>query len=167
MKSIQRVGQPARGPRADRRTGPSLRLEASCPPSRGFLYTALSSEGIDVNLTPPNHPNLMAIYDVGSQDGLHFLVSEFLEGQTLRERLEESPLPQRRVNEYSLQIAKGLAAAHEKGIVHRDLKPENIFILRDERAKILDFGLAKEAAIAAAGVDRAMTSVDRTAAGFH
>ena len=62
-----------------------------------------------------NHPNLMAIYDVGSQDGVHFLVSEFLEGQTLRERLQAGPLPQRRVNEYSLQIAKGLAAAHEKG----------------------------------------------------
>lgn len=72
-----------------------------------------------------NHPNLMAIYDVDSQDGVYFLVSEFLEGQTLRERLQSSPLPQRRVNEYSLQIAKGLAAAHEKGIVHRDLKPEN------------------------------------------
>ena len=91
-----------------------------------------------------NHPNLMAIHDVGSQDGVHFLVSEFLEGQTLRERLQAGPLAQRRVNEYSLQIAKGLAAAHEKGIVHRDLKPENIFILPDERVKVLDFGLAKQ-----------------------
>src|SRR5579872_1451908 len=87
-----------------------------------------------------NHPNLMAIHDVGSQEGIHFLVSEFLEGQTLRERLVAGPLPQRRVNEYSLQIARGLAAAHEKGIVHRDLKPENIFILTDERIKIPDLG---------------------------
>src|ERR1700733_15848953 len=91
-----------------------------------------------------NHPNLMAIYDVGSQDGVHFLVSEFLDGQTLRERLKAGSLPQRRVNEYSLQIAKGLAAAHEQGIVHRDLKPDNIFILPDERVKVLDFGLAKQ-----------------------
>ena len=115
-------------------------------------------------LSALNHPNLMAIYDVGSQDGLYFLVSEFFEGQTLRERLEAGPLPQRRVNEYGLQIAKGLAAAHEQGVVHRDLKPENIFVLRDERVKILDFGLAKQAAIAAAA-DRTATSADRTAAG--
>jgi eukaryotic-like serine/threonine-protein kinase len=114
-------------------------------------------------LSALNHPNLMAIHDVGTQDGLHFLVSEFLEGQTLRERLGDGALPQRRVNEYGLQIAKGLAAAHEKGIVHRDLKPENIFILRDERVKILDFGLAKQSAVAAAA--GSMTSPNQTAAG--
>jgi serine/threonine protein kinase/Tol biopolymer transport system component len=112
-----------------------------------------------------NHPNLMAIHDVGSQDGVHFLVSEFLEGQTLRERLQAGPLPQRRVNEYSLQIARGLAAAHEKGIVHRDLKPENIFILPDERVKILDFGLAKQVVSKSAGADQTLTSVDRTSVG--
>ena len=116
-------------------------------------------------LSSLNHPNLMAIHDVGSQEGIHFLVSEFLEGQTLRERLEAGPLPQRRVNEYSLQMARGLAAAHEKGIVHRDLKPENIFILADERIKILDFGLAKQVANAAADGDQTLTSVDRTSAG--
>ena len=80
---------------------------------------------------------------------MHFLVSEFLEGETLRDRMDAGPLPQRRVIEYGLQIAKGLAAAHEKGIVHRDLKPENIFVLRDGRVKILDFGLAKQRAMAA------------------
>ena len=112
-----------------------------------------------------NHPNLMAIFDVGSQDGVHFLVSEFLEGQTLRERLQAGSLPQRRVNEYSLQIAKGLAAAHEMGIVHRDLKPENIFILPDERVKVLDFGLAKQAVNRAAGADQTLTNVDRTSVG--
>ena len=115
-------------------------------------------------LSALNHPNLLAIFDVGSQNGLHFLVSEFLEGKTLRELLEAGPLPQRRISEYSLQIARGLAAAHEKGIVHRDLKPENIFVLRDERAKILDFGLAKQAAVAAAA-DATMTSPNRTLAG--
>ncbi len=112
-----------------------------------------------------NHPNLMAIYDVGSQDGVRFLVSEFLEGQTLRERLQAGALPQRRVNEYALQIARGLAAAHDKGIVHRDLKPENIFILHDERVKILDFGLAKQVANASAPADKTITTMDRTSAG--
>jgi serine/threonine protein kinase/Tol biopolymer transport system component len=116
-------------------------------------------------LSTLNHPNVMAIHDVGSQDGVHFLVSEFLEGQTLRERLQAAPLPQRRVNEYSLQIAKALAAAHEKGIVHRDLKPENIFILPDERVKVLDFGLAKQVVNRAAGADQTLTNVDRTSVG--
>jgi eukaryotic-like serine/threonine-protein kinase len=116
-------------------------------------------------LSALNHPNVMAIYDVGSQDGVHFLVSEFLEGQTLRERLQAGPVLQRRVNEYSLQIAKALAAAHEKGMVHRDLKPENIFILPDERVKVLDFGLAKQVVNRVAGADQTRTSVDRTSVG--
>jgi serine/threonine protein kinase/dipeptidyl aminopeptidase/acylaminoacyl peptidase len=115
-------------------------------------------------LSTLNHPNLMAVYDVGVQDGMHFLVSEFFEGETLRERLEAGPLPQRRVIEYGLQIAKGLAAAHDKQIVHRDLKPENIFVLRDGRVKILDFGLAKQKVMAAT-VDATMTSPNQTSAG--
>jgi Tol biopolymer transport system component len=115
-------------------------------------------------LSSLNHPNLMAIYDVGSQEGTHFLVSELLEGHSLRERLAGGPLSQRKVIEYGLQIAKGLAAAHEKGIVHRDLKPDNIFVLRDERVKILDFGLAKQA-VRAAAADQTMTRPDQTSAG--
>jgi eukaryotic-like serine/threonine-protein kinase len=94
-------------------------------------------------LSTLSHPNLLAIYDVGKQAEIHYLVSEFLEGQTLRERMGAGSLPQRKVAEYALQIANGLAAAHDKGFVHRDLKPENIFVTRDERVKILDFGLAK------------------------
>src|SRR5579864_5056421 len=90
-----------------------------------------------------NHPNIMGIHDIGAHDGAPFLVSEFLEGQTLREKLVSGPLPLRRAIEYALGIAEGLAAAHEKGIVHRDLKPENVFVTRDERIKVLDFGLAK------------------------
>src|SRR5580698_8043246 len=90
-----------------------------------------------------NHPNILGIHDIGTHDGAPFLVSELLEGQTLREKLESGPLPVRRATEYALGIAQGLAAAHEKGIVHRDLKPENVFITRDGRVKILDFGLAK------------------------
>jgi eukaryotic-like serine/threonine-protein kinase len=92
-----------------------------------------------------SHPNLLAIHDVGSQDGTHFLVSELLEGESLRQRLEDGALPVRKAMELGVQIAKGLAAAHEKGIVHRDIKPDNIFLTRDGRAKILDFGLAKQA----------------------
>jgi serine/threonine protein kinase/Tol biopolymer transport system component len=95
-------------------------------------------------LSTVNHPNLLAIHDVGAQDGVHYLVSEFLEGQTLREKMNTSPLSQRRVIEYALEMARGLAAAHEKGIVHRDLKPDNIFVTKDGRVKILDFGLAKK-----------------------
>ncbi len=115
-------------------------------------------------LSTLNHPNLMAVYDVGVQDGMHFLVSEFLEGETLRDRLNAGPLPQRRVIEYGLQIAKGLAAAHDKQIVHRDLKPENVFVLRDDRVKILDFGLAKQRVMAATA-DATMTSPNQTSAG--
>jgi eukaryotic-like serine/threonine-protein kinase len=90
-----------------------------------------------------NHPNILAIFDVGEQDGAPYLVSELLEGESLRDHLRGAPLPQRKAVEYGVQIARGLAAAHEKGVVHRDLKPDNIFVLNDGRIKILDFGLAK------------------------
>jgi len=90
-----------------------------------------------------NHPNILSIHDIGTHDGAPYIVSELLEGETLRKRLSGSALPQRRAIDYALQLAHGLAAAHEKGIVHRDLKPENIFITKDGRVKILDFGLAK------------------------
>src|ERR1700740_112303 len=90
-----------------------------------------------------NHPNILAIHDIGQHNGSPFLVSELLEGETLRAVLERGALPQRKTIEHGVQIAHGLAAAHEKGIVHRDLKPENIFVTKDGRIKILDFGLAK------------------------
>ncbi len=90
-----------------------------------------------------NHANILAIYDVGSHEGSPFVVSELLEGQTLRQRLAGGPLPQRKAIDTALEIAHGLAAAHGHGIVHRDLKPENIFITKDGQVKILDFGLAK------------------------
>jgi eukaryotic-like serine/threonine-protein kinase len=90
-----------------------------------------------------NHPNLLAIFDFGSVDGAPYVVSELLEGESLRQRLSEGPLPPRKAVEYAVQFAQGLAAAHEKGIVHRDLKPENLFLTKDGRTKILDFGLAK------------------------
>jgi len=90
-----------------------------------------------------NHPNILSIYDIGKHDGSPYVVSELLEGETLRIKISGSPLSQRRAIDYALQMAHGLAAAHEKGILHRDLKPDNIFITNDGRAKILDFGLAK------------------------
>ena len=90
-----------------------------------------------------NHPNILAVYQMGLHQGAPYLVSELLEGETLRDRMKRGPLPLRKVVDYGIQIAKGLAAAHEKGIVHRDLKPENLFLTNDGQAKILDFGLAR------------------------
>lgn len=90
-----------------------------------------------------NHPNILSIYDVATHEGSPYVVSELLDGTTLREQLNGNALPVRKSLDYALQIASGLAAAHAKGIVHRDLKPENLFITKDGRLKILDFGLAK------------------------
>ena len=90
-----------------------------------------------------NHPNILIIHHVDTHDGAPYIVSELLEGETLRHRMSGAALAQRRVIDYATQIAQGLAAAHEKGIVHRDLKPANIFITKDGRVKILDFGIAK------------------------
>ena len=90
-----------------------------------------------------NHPNITAVYDIGQHDGAPYVVQELLEGETLRSALAGGRLSPRKATDWALQIAHGLAAAHEKGIVHRDLKPENLFVTRDGRVKILDFGLAK------------------------
>jgi hypothetical protein len=90
-----------------------------------------------------NHPNVLTLYDVGTHEGAPYLVTELLEGRSLREVLEAGPLPTRKGVEYAQQIARGLAAAHERGVVHRDLKPANLFVTKDGRVKILDFGLAK------------------------
>jgi len=90
-----------------------------------------------------NHPNILAVFDIGSQDNSPYIVSELLEGETLRARLNSGALPVRKAIDYALQVARGLAPAHDHGIFHRDLKPENIFITREGHVKILDFGLAK------------------------
>jgi Tol biopolymer transport system component len=90
-----------------------------------------------------NHPNILAVYQMGTYAGVPYLVSELLEGRTLTETLRRGPLPLRKATDYGIQIAHGLAAAHEKGIVHRDLKPDNLFVTKEGRVKILDFGLAK------------------------
>jgi serine/threonine protein kinase/Tfp pilus assembly protein PilF len=93
-----------------------------------------------------NHPNVVVVHDVGSDGSLRYVVTELVEGETLRHRLSRGPLPLAECLEQARQIAAGLSAAHEKGIVHRDLKPENIMVTREGRMKILDFGLAKRTA---------------------
>ena len=90
-----------------------------------------------------NHPNILAVYQMGTYAGVPYMVSELLEGVTLAETVRRGPIPLRKAIDYAVQIAHGLAAAHEKGIVHRDLKPDNLFVTKDGRIKILDFGLAK------------------------
>src|SRR3974390_1157884 len=90
-----------------------------------------------------NHPNILAVYQMATDNGVSYLVEELLEGETLRERLRRGPIPLRKTIDYAVHIAHGLAAAHDKGIVHRDLKPENVFLTKDGRGKILDFGLAR------------------------
>ena len=89
-----------------------------------------------------DHPNILVVHDVGTHEGSPFIVSELLQGESLREELS-TPLSPKRAIDYSIQIAHGLAAAHEKGIVHRDIKPENVFVTKDGHVKILDFGVAK------------------------
>src|SRR5436190_8142141 len=101
-----------------------------------FIQEARAAAGL-------NHPNILSIFDIGEEQGAPYIVSELLEGETLRDRLRMGPIPVRKAVEFALQAARGLAAAHEKGIVHRDLKPENLFLTEDGHLKILDFGLAK------------------------
>jgi eukaryotic-like serine/threonine-protein kinase len=90
-----------------------------------------------------NHPGILVVYDVGHHDGLAYIVTELLEGRTLRAEIESSSLSARKAIDYAVQLAGALSAAHDKGIVHRDLKPENIFVTSDRHVKILDFGLAR------------------------
>jgi eukaryotic-like serine/threonine-protein kinase len=90
-----------------------------------------------------DHPNILAIHDMGMHGGVPYAVTELLDGETLAQRLQSGPLPPRTAAEFAAQIADGLAAAHTRGVVHRDIKPENIFLTQDGRAKILDFGLAR------------------------
>jgi serine/threonine protein kinase/WD40 repeat protein len=109
-----------------------------------------------------NHPNILAVHEMGSFAGTTYLVTELLEGETLRQEMAHGALPMRKAIDYGTQIARGLAAAHEKGIVHRDLKPENIFVTRDERVKILDFGLAKLTEVEAGSKEGETASLQTT-----
>jgi len=112
-----------------------------------------------------NHPNILAVFDIGKSNGSPYLVSELLEGETLRAVLDRGAVSPRKAIDYAVQIAQGLAAAHEKGIVHRDLKPDNVFLTKDARIKILDFGLAKLAQKASAATSEGATMPSHTAMG--
>ena len=114
-----------------------------------------------------NHPNIVAVYDIGEQGGIVYVVSELLEGINLRDKMAVGTIPIRKAIDYGLQIARGLAAAHDKGIIHRDLKPENIYIVGDGMVKILDFGLAKLARPNVAGQDSNATSAPTMAFQTH
>jgi serine/threonine protein kinase len=129
----------ARDPRLGREVAIKILLAGSAGDSermRRFEQEARATAAL-------SHPNILAVFDIGSQDNSPYIVSELLEGETLRARLISGPLPVRKAVDYALQVARGLTAAHDHGIFHRDLKPENIFITRDGHVKILDFGLAK------------------------
>src|ERR1700688_3683113 len=143
---LEKIGSGAMGDvfRArDERLGRDVALKVIRPASsdnpdhlRRFEFEARAAAAL-------NHPNIVAVYDVGLSDGSPYIVCELLEGKTLRKRLAEGALPIRLAVDYSLQIAEGLIAAHDRRIIHRDLKPENLFITVDGRVKILDFGVAK------------------------
>jgi serine/threonine protein kinase len=113
-----------------------------------------------------SHPNVLAVFDTGVHGDHLFVVTELLEGETLRDRLREGQVPVRKALEWGVGIARGLAAAHDKQVVHRDLKPENIFLTSDGRVKILDFGLAKSPGAPASGSDAAETAAAITGDGM-
>lgn len=129
----------ARDPRLDREVAIKV-----LPASLAADATALGRfEREAMSVAKLSHPNILAIYEFASDGGTAFVVMELVNGETLRAKLAQGPLPPRKALAYALQIAHGIAAAHDRGIVHRDLKPENVMITRDDRVKILDFGLAK------------------------
>ena len=104
-----------------------------------------------------NHPNIVAIFDIGEDNGVFYFVSELVEGELLRDRIERGALPVRELLDIAVQMADGISAAHTAGITHRDLKPENVMLTRDGRVKILDFGLARQAAAPSPTQDRTVT----------
>jgi serine/threonine protein kinase len=118
----------------------ALKVLAASSPADSERLARFTQEARTTALV--SHPNIVAVYDVGSRAGVPFVISELLDGETVRAKMREGALGVKVAVHYGLEIARGLAAAHQLGVVHRDLKPENIFITRDERVKILDFGLA-------------------------
>jgi eukaryotic-like serine/threonine-protein kinase len=121
--------------------GVALKVLVASSPADSERLTRFTREARTTALL--NHPNIVAVYDVGSHAGVPFVITELLDGETARVKMQDGALPLRVAVHYALEIARGLVAAHQLGVAHRDLKPENIFITHDERVKILDFGLAK------------------------
>jgi serine/threonine protein kinase len=109
-----------------------------------------------------NHPNILSIYDVGSEGGVAFMVSELVEGESFRALIERGPLGLRKLLDIAVQVADGLAAAHAAGIVHRDIKPDNLMLTPEGRVKILDFGLAKQTPLSPRQEDDATLTVAAT-----
>src|SRR5688572_15354448 len=129
----------ARDPRLDREVAIKLIAETfATDPSRVRRFEQEARAAGQLN-----HPNILAVYDVGVHDGAPYIVSELLDGRPLRTVLRDGALPWRKAVDYARQVAEGLAAAHDKRILHRDVKPDNVFITYDGRVKILDFGIAK------------------------
>jgi hypothetical protein len=114
----------------------SAELAGGSDPLRRFEQEALAASAL-------NHPNIMTVYEVGHEANLHYIASEFVDGLTLRQRLQAGPLAAAEALDVAAQVASALAAAHEAGIVHRDIKPENVMVRRDGYVKVLDFGIAK------------------------
>ena len=129
-----------------------LRRELSVDPERlgRFLHEARAASALD-------HPNILTIHEVGDHDGSRFLVSEFVEGETVRQRLERGSLTLREIVDIGIQTASALAAAHAASIVHRDIKPDNLMLRPDGYIKVLDFGVATFARQAAGSTDAMMT----------
>jgi serine/threonine protein kinase/Tol biopolymer transport system component len=125
---------------------------------RRFEQEAMSAAAL-------NHPNILVVFQMGTHEGAPYMVSELLDGETLREQLKQGRLALRKAIDFGIQIARGLAAAHDKGIVHRDLKPENLFITKDATVKILDFGLAKVAQVQGSWTESAITVGSETKPG--
>ena len=128
----------ARDPRLDREVAIKVLLDRWANDGRSLSRFEREAKAV----AALSHPNILAIYDVGSHDGVSYVVTELLEGETLRSRLAKGSLGWRKAVDTCTAVAEGLDAAHGKGIIHRDLKPENIFLTTDGRVKILDFGLA-------------------------
>jgi len=141
----------ARDPRLDREVAIKV-LSAEVEKDPGAL-ARFEREAMSV--AKLSHPNILSIFEFGHEGTTAFVVTELVDGETLRARLSAGPLPSRRAVAYALQIAAGVAAAHARGITHRDLKPENVMITRDDHVEILDFGLAKSIDTGAADVTRA------------
>jgi eukaryotic-like serine/threonine-protein kinase len=141
----------ARDPRLDRQV--AIKILAAQLAADPVALMRFEREALSV--AKLSHPNILSIFEFGQDAGRTFVVTELVDGETLRARLRRGALPARRAVAYALQIARGIAAAHARGIVHRDLKPENVMITRDDQIKILDFGLAKPAESSPKEVTRA------------